>query len=75
MWDTGGMSHEEKEEVQGLILNAHARDSMDLSSLYRYTWFKSGAWKQATLDKQVYNMLYLLHHHSQVNRIHNQPTY
>ncbi len=71
MWDTGGISDEEKEQIQDLILHAHARDSVKLSSLYSYTWFQKGAWKQDVLDKQVYDMLHLLHHHSQVNRIHN----
>ena len=71
MWDTGGISEEEKEEVQRLILLSHAKASVELSSLYAYAWFHTGAFKQEILDKQIYNMLYLLHHHSQVNGIHN----
>ena len=71
MWDTGGISEEEKEEVQRLILLLHAKASMELSSVYSCEWFHSGAIKQGILDKQIYNMLYLLHHHSQVNCIQN----
>lgn len=71
MWDIGGISEEEKQEIQKLIIESHTRDSMDLASLYNYTWFKRGAWKQGTLDKQVYFMLYLLHHHSDMNSVHN----
>lgn len=67
LWDSGGISEEEKEEIQDLILSSHARDSADLADLYNYTWFTRGAWKQAVLDKQVFYMLYLLHHHSKVN--------
>ena len=72
VWDIGGVSSEEKTGVQKLILESHARDSMDLALLYNYTWFKRGAWKQATLDKQVYYMLYLLHHHSDMNSMQNE---
>ena len=71
VWDTGGISKEEIEEIQKLILLSHARDSTDLAQLYNFTWFSKGAWKQAVLDKQVFTMLYLLHHHSNVNGIHN----
>ena len=71
LWDSGGISEEEKEEIQNLILLSHARDSTDLAHLYNYTWFTEGAWKQAVLDKQVFYMLYLLHHHSSMYSIHN----
>ena len=64
LWDIGGISHEEKQEIQNLIIESHKRDSMDLATLYKYTWFRRGAWKQASLDTEVYYMLYLLHHHS-----------
>lgn len=66
IWDTGGISEEEKEEIQKLILLSHARDSTDFADLYSHTWFSKGAWKQDALDEQVYTMLYLLHHHSKI---------
>ena len=64
VWDIGGITQKEKDEVERLILRSHARDSADLAHTYTYTWYKKGAWEQATLDKQVYDMLYLLYHHS-----------
>lgn len=64
IWDIGGISKEEADQLQDEILKAYNEDSKDLACLYDTNWYTEGAWKQAILDEQVYFMLFLLHHHS-----------
>lgn len=65
MWDIGGLSDEEVHNLQESILKDFNQDSQDLFSMHT-CWYPKGALKQAKLDKEVYNMLYLLHHHTKI---------
>lgn len=65
MWDIGGLSDEERNKLQARILKEFNQDSQELAHTHTH-WYPKGALKQAKLDKEVYNMLYLLHHHTKI---------
>ena len=65
VWDIGGMSEEERDSLQERILKEFNQDSEDLACMHTY-WYPTGALKQSKLDKEVHNMLFLLHHHTRI---------
>ena len=68
MYDIRGLSPVEKELVMECIIKRHAEDSKDLDQMYPSVkgWFKRGAWQQAVLDEQLFNMMTLLTNHSDI---------
>ena len=68
MRDIQGLSPIEKEVVLECILQRHAKNSEELEATYPNIrmWYKVGSWHQAKLDKQLFHMMILIHHHSDV---------
>lgn len=68
MYDIRGLSDMEKEIVLDTVMKRHEEESNNLNVMYPYTpgWYKRGAWQQSVLDEHLFNMMRLVHEHSDV---------